>query len=54
MQVNRKPQANEQTDKDGRVIFKFAENTLSVGKFEVTQAQWKAVMRTTQEDHYLK
>ncbi len=50
MQVNRKPQPNEKTDKDGRVIYKFAENALSVGKFEVTQAQWKAVMRTTQEE----
>ena len=43
-------QANEATDKDGRVIYRFAENALSVGKFEVTQAQWKAVMRTTQEE----
>ncbi|MBQ9502009.1 MAG: SUMF1/EgtB/PvdO family nonheme iron enzyme, partial [Lentisphaeria bacterium] len=50
MQVNRKPQANEQTDKDGRVVYQFKENALSVGKFEVTQAQWKAVMRTTQEE----
>ena len=50
MQVNRKPLPNEQTDKDGRVIYKFAENAISIGKFEVTQAQWKAVMRTTQEE----
>jgi len=50
MQVNRKPLANEQTDKDGRVVYTFKENALSVGKFEVTQAQWKAVMRTTQEE----
>ena len=50
MQVNRKPQPNEQADKEGRVIYKFKENALSIGKFEVTQAQWKAVMRTTQEE----
>ena len=37
-------------DKDGRVIYTFKENELSVGKFEVTQAQWQAVMRTTQKE----
>lgn len=49
MEVNRKPQPNETVDKDGRVIYKFKENELSIGKFEVTQAQWQAVMRTTQK-----
>ena len=49
MQVNRKPAANETVDKDGRVVYKFKENELSVGKFEVTQAQWQAVMKTTQD-----
>ena len=49
MEVNRKPQPNETADKDGRVVYKFGENELSVGKFEVTQAQWQAVMRTTQK-----
>ena len=50
MEVNRKPQANETADKDGRVVYKFKENELSIGKFEVTQAQWQAVMRTTQKE----
>ena len=50
MQVNRKPQPGETTDKDGRIVYMFKENALSVGKFEVTQAQWQAVMRTTQQD----
>ncbi|MBP5585887.1 MAG: SUMF1/EgtB/PvdO family nonheme iron enzyme [Lentisphaeria bacterium] len=50
MQVNRKPAANEGVDKDGRVVYKFGENELSVGKFEVTQAQWQAVMKTTQKE----
>ena len=49
MQVNRKPQPNETTDKDGRVVYKFKEDALSIGKYEVTQAQWTAVMRTTQQ-----
>ena len=49
MQVNRKPASNETVDKDGRVVYKFKENELSVGKFEVTQAQWQAVMKTTQK-----
>jgi len=50
MQVNRKPQPGETVGKDGRVVYKFKENTLSVGKYEVTQAQWKAVMRMSQEE----
>ena len=50
MEVNRKPQPNETVDKDGRVVYKFGENELSVGKYEVTQAQWQAVMRTTQKE----
>ena len=50
MEVNRKPAANETVDKDGRVVYKFKENELAVGKFEVTQAQWQAVMRTTQKE----
>ena len=49
MQVNRKPQPNETVNKDGLIVYKFRENDLSVGKFEVTQAQWQAVMRTTQK-----
>ena len=50
MQVNRAPARGEKTDKDGRVIYTFAENALSVGKFEVTQAQWRAVMGTAQTE----
>ena len=45
MQVNRKPQANETKDRDGRVVYKFKENELSIGKFEVTQAQWQEIGR---------
>ena len=50
MQVNRKPQANETSDKEGRIVYKFKADALSIGKFEVTQAQWQAVMRTTQKE----
>ena len=50
MRVNRAPAQGEKADKDGRVVYSFAENALSVGKFEVTQAQWQAVMGTTQAE----
>jgi len=50
MMANRKPQANETADKEGRIVYKFRENALSIGKFEVTQAQWQAVMRTSQKE----
>ena len=50
MQANRKPSANEKTDKDGRIVYTFKADALSIGKYEVTQAQWNAVMRTTQKD----
>jgi len=50
MRVNRKPQGNETADKDGRIEYKFKADSLSIGKFEVTQAQWQAVMRTTQKE----
>ena len=50
MQVNRAPASGEKTTQDGRVIYNFAENALSVGKYEVTQAQWKAVMGSTQAE----
>lgn len=46
---NRKPLAGEETDTEGRIIHSFSEDSLAFGKYEITQAQWQAVMGTTQE-----
>lgn len=46
---NRKPLPNEKTDAEGRIIHTFASGALAAGVYEVTQAQWQAVMGTTQE-----
>ena len=50
MQVNRKPQPNETVDRNGRIVYNFKEDALSIGTYEVTQAQWTAIMRTTQQE----
>ena len=37
MEVNRKPQPNETVDKNGRVVYKFKEKELSVGKYSLAR-----------------
>lgn len=46
---NRKPEQDEKTDKDGKIIHHIGADQLAIGEYEITQAQWSAVMGTNQE-----